>query len=43
MPAGPIERMVAVSQTIAKVRLSDDFQEGIGAYTEERSPRFTGS
>jgi enoyl-CoA hydratase len=43
MPAGPIERMVAVSQTTAKVRLSDHFQEGIDAHKEERKPRFTGS
>ena len=42
MPSGPIERMVAVSQTIAKVRQSDDLQEGIRAYKEKRKPRFTG-
>ena len=42
MPTGPIERMVAVSQTIAKVRQSDDLQEGIRAYKEKRKPRFTG-
>jgi enoyl-CoA hydratase/carnithine racemase len=42
MPAGPIERMVAVSQTIAQVRQSDDLQEGIRAYKEKRRPRFTG-
>jgi enoyl-CoA hydratase len=42
MPVGPIERMVAVSQTIAKVRQSDDLQEGIRAYKEKRKPRFTG-
>jgi enoyl-CoA hydratase len=42
MPPGPIERMVAVSQTIAKVRQSDDLQEGIRAYKEKRKPRFTG-
>ena len=42
MPTGPIERMVAVSQTIAGVRLSDDLQEGIRAYKEKRKPRFTG-
>lgn len=42
MPAGPIERMVAVSQTIARVRQSDDLQEGIRAYKEKRKPRFTG-
>lgn len=42
MPAGPIERMVSVSQTIAKVRQSEDLQEGILAYKEKRKPRFTG-
>jgi enoyl-CoA hydratase/carnithine racemase len=42
MPTGPIERMVAVSQTIAKVRQSADLQEGISAYKEKRKPRFTG-
>jgi enoyl-CoA hydratase len=42
MPTGPIERMVAISQTIAKVRQSDDLQEGIRAYKEKRKPRFTG-
>ena len=42
MPTGPIERMVAVSQTIARVRQSDDLQEGIRAYKEKRQPRFTG-
>jgi enoyl-CoA hydratase/carnithine racemase len=42
MPIGPIERMVAVSQTIAKVRQSDDLQEGIRAFKEKRKPRFTG-
>jgi enoyl-CoA hydratase len=42
MPTGPIERMVAVSQTIAKVRQSADLQEGIRAYKEKRKPRFTG-
>lgn len=42
MPIGPIERMVAVSQTIARVRQSDDLQEGIRAYKEKRQPRFTG-
>ena len=42
MPTGPIERMVAVSQTIAKVRQSADLQEGIRAYKEKRKPRFSG-
>ncbi|WP_428489931.1 enoyl-CoA hydratase/isomerase family protein [Rhodopila sp.] len=42
MPGGPIERMVAISQTVAKVRQSDDLQEGIRAYKEKRKPRFTG-
>ena len=42
IPPGPIERMVAVSQTIAAVRQSDDLQEGIRAYREKRKPQFTG-
>jgi enoyl-CoA hydratase len=42
MPTGPIERMVGVSQTIARVRQSEDLQEGILAYKEKRKPRFTG-
>src|SRR3954452_13929829 len=36
MPTGPIERMVGVSQTIARVRQSEDLQEGIRAYKEKR-------
>ncbi len=42
IPPGPIEQMVAVSQTIAAVRQSDDLQEGIRAHREKRKPRFTG-
>jgi enoyl-CoA hydratase len=42
MPVGPIERMVAVSQTIARVRQSEDLQEGIRAYKERRKPEFRG-
>jgi enoyl-CoA hydratase len=42
LPTGPIERMVGVSQTIARVRQSEDLQEGIRAYKEKRKPRFTG-
>jgi enoyl-CoA hydratase/carnithine racemase len=42
MPAGPIERMVATSQIVTRVRQSDDLQEGIRAYKEKRKPRFTG-
>ncbi|PPQ39518.1 enoyl-CoA hydratase/isomerase family protein [Rhodopila globiformis] len=42
MPTGPIERMVATSQTVARVRQSDDLQEGIRAYKEKRKPRFAG-
>ena len=40
MPVGPIERMVAISQTIAHVRQSEDMQEGIAAYKEKRKPKF---
>lgn len=40
MPVGPIERMVGVAQTIAKVRQSEDMQEGIAAYKEKRKPNF---
>lgn len=42
MPMGPIERMVAVSRTMATVRQSADLQEGIAAYKEKRKPVFRG-
>jgi enoyl-CoA hydratase/carnithine racemase len=42
LPPGPIERMVEISQTVARVHQSDDLQEGINAYKERRKPRFTG-
>lgn len=42
LPPGPIERMVGISQTIARVRQSEDLQEGIAAYKEKRKPRFKG-
>ena len=42
LPPGPIERMVEISQTVARVRQSADLQEGIQAYKEKRRPRFTG-
>ena len=42
LPPGPIERMVGASQTIARVRQSEDLQEGIRAFKEKRKPHFTG-
>ena len=42
LPTGPIERMVDISQTIARVRQSEDLQEGVAAYKERRKPRFKG-
>ncbi len=40
LPVGPVERMVAVSQTLGRVRASEDMQEGIRAHKERRKPRF---
>jgi len=42
LPVGPVERMVASSQAIARVRASEDMQEGIRAYKEKRKPAFRG-
>ena len=42
LPVGPVERMVAVSQTLGRVRASEDMQEGIMAYKERRKPNFRG-
>ena len=42
MPTGPVEHMVAVSQTLAQVRNSEDLQEGIRAHKEKRKPNFRG-
>jgi enoyl-CoA hydratase/carnithine racemase len=42
MPIGPVERMVAVSQTLSRVRNSEDMQEGIRANRERRKPNFRG-
>ena len=41
-PIGPVERMVAISQTLGRVRNSEDTQEGIRAYRERRKPNFRG-
>ncbi len=42
MPVGPVERMVATSREIGRVRSSDDMKEGIAAYKEKRRPSFRG-
>ena len=42
LPVGPVERMVEISQTLARVRQSEDMQEGISAYREKRKPNFRG-
>ncbi len=42
LPIGPVERMAAVSQTLGRVRASEDMQEGIRAHQERRKPVFRG-
>ncbi len=42
LPVGPVEHMVAVSQTLGRVRNSEDMQEGIRANRERRKPNFRG-
>jgi enoyl-CoA hydratase len=42
LPVGPVEHMVAVSQTLGRVRTSEDMQEGVRAHKERRKPVFRG-
>jgi enoyl-CoA hydratase len=42
LPNGPVERMVATSIDIARVRNSEDLKEGLAAYKEKREPKFAG-
>ncbi|HXA23879.1 MAG TPA: enoyl-CoA hydratase/isomerase family protein [Acetobacteraceae bacterium] len=42
LPIGPVEHMVTVSQTLGRVRASEDMQEGIRAHRERRKPNFRG-
>ena len=42
VPVGPVERLVATSRAIARVRSSADMAEGIRADKEKRPPRFRG-
>lgn len=42
LPAGPVERMVTTTIELARVRNSEDLQEGLAAYREKREPQFRG-
>ena len=42
LPVGPVERLVATSQALARVNESEDRREGIRAYKEKRKPAFRG-
>ena len=42
LPIGPVERMVAISGDLARVRNSHDLKEGVAAYKEKRKPDFKG-